>query len=422
MTPEAVRESTAWQPRAALLPPLAALDEHAVEWCMLEDGERAGAPRAVCLLVGDGSAARRALGAAGLISLGRVGPAGAELFVGYDVPRDEWLRLEVTTRLDLGPLQDLGSLVAQGLLARRVRRASVAVLSGDEAFWALLLRAIVATGHLSPATTRRLSALATDARRDGPLGRLVDGLCPQGWSSARVIELARVGDAPALVPLGGELARVWRRRRSTSARLRHLGERARRAAASVGIRAGGLSVALVAPDGAGKSTLAAGLRDVLPVPVRLVYMGMRRDGEGRGGAWALSRLARQWRRYVVARYDVARGRVAIFDRYSYDALLPGPRAHDALRRVRRWLFSHAVPPPHVGVFLDAPGEVMFRRKGEHDVHALERRREDYLRLAARVPRLNVVDATRPPEQVRRDVSTLIWRTWTRRLSRTQGGS
>lgn len=182
----------------------------------------------------------------------------------------------------------------------------------------------------------------------------------------------------------------------------------------------GLSLALVAPDGAGKSTLAAGLRDALPVPVRVVYMGMRDDLGRRSGRWMLPRLARHWRRYLEGRYHVARGRVVIFDRYSYDALLPGPRAHDRLRRARRWIFSHALPPPHLGVVLDAPGEVMFRRKGEHDVASLELRRGHYLRLAARIPRLVVVDASRPPEDVRRDVSRLMWQAWKRH--RSAGGA
>jgi len=417
MTPETAPDFAASSPPPALLPPLAALDEHAVEWCMLEEGgERAGPPRAARLLVADGRAARRGLRAAGLVSLGPAGSVGSELFVGYDVARDEWLRLEVGTRLDLGPLQDLGSLAAQGLLARRVRRGSAAFLARDDAFWALLLRTVLALGDVSPATARRLRELAGHARGDGYLGRLVDELSPQGWSSARVIELARAGDAPALVPLGRELVRAWRRRRSPSARLHHLVERARHGAASFGGR-GGLSVALVAPDGAGKSTLAAVLRDTLPVPVRVVYMGVRRDVRGRDrGAWVLPRLARQWGRYLEARTHVARGRVVIFDRYSYDALLPGPRAQNPLRRARRWLFSHAIPPPHVAVLLDAPGEVMFLRKGEHDVDVLERRRAHYLRLAARVPRLRVVDASLPPERVRCEVSRLVWSTWARRSS------
>ena len=36
----------------------------------------------------------------------------------------------------------------------------------------------------------------------------------------------------------------------------------------------GLTVALLGPDGVGKSTLLAGLAASYPVPVRQIYMGM----------------------------------------------------------------------------------------------------------------------------------------------------
>jgi hypothetical protein len=408
---------------AGLLAPFAALDEHALEWCVLDEDPGGGGPTVARLLVADAGAARRALMSAGLISLGTSGRAPSELFVGYDEPRATWLRIEVTTRLDLGPLRALGELTGQGCLARRVRRGPAAFLAGDDGFWALLLQAAFAEGKVAPATARRLAELAVHARHDGELGRLLDDIGPGGWSSALVLERARGGDAIIMAPLRRELERAYRRRCSNGGRLRHLADRGVHAAARARVGGGGLSLALVAPDGAGKSTLAAGLRDALPVPVCVVYMGMRHDVAGRGpDVWVLPRLVRQWRRYLVGRYNVARGRVVIFDRYSYDALLPGPRAHDPLRRARRWLFSHALPPPHVGVLLDAPGEVMFRRKGEHDVHSLERRRAHYLQLAARVPQLVVVDATRPPEEVQRVVSQLLWRTWIRRRSASRGRS
>lgn len=408
---------------AALLAPFAALDEHALEWCVLGADPGAGGPPVAPLLVANADAAGRALMSDGLISLGRTGRAASEVFVGYDEPRDTWLRIEVTTRLDLGPLRALGELAGQGCLARRVRRGPAAFLADDDAFWAMLLQAAFAEGTVAPAAARRLAELAVHARADGELGRLLDDIGPRGWSSALVLERARARDATITASLRRKLERSYRRGCSNGARLRHLADRGVHAAARARVGGGGLSLALVAPDGAGKSTLAAGLRDALPVPVCVVYMGMRHDGAGRDpGVWVLPRLVRQWRRYLVGRYNVARGRVVIFDRYSYDALLPGPRAHDPLRRARRWLFSHAVPPPHVGVLLDAPGEVMFRRKGEHDAHSLERRRAHYLQLAARVPRLVVVDATRPPEEVQRVVSRLLWRTWTRRRSASGGRS
>ena len=98
----------------------------------------------------------------------------------------------------------------------------------------------------------------------------------------------------------------------------------------------------------------------------------------------------------------------LFDRYAYDALLParwplGPRG-----RLRRWLLGHACPAPQLIVVLDAPGELLHARAGEHDPAVLEAERRAYLRLARGRARAIVIDATREPDRVRRDVTAAIW--------------
>jgi len=72
------------------------------------------------------------------------------------------------------------------------------------------------------------------------------------------------------------------------------------------------------------------------------------------------------------------------------------------------LLSHSCAKPDTFVVLDAPGEVMFARKGEHDVETLEERRQRYLDLQDRYPNVAVVDATQSADDVLRDVSALIW--------------
>jgi thymidylate kinase len=52
--------------------------------------------------------------------------------------------------------------------------------------------------------------------------------------------------------------------------------------------------------------------------------------------------------------------------------------------------------------------VMYARKGEHDLQTLRRLRAGYLALADRDPRVVVVDATQPREDVTRQVSALLW--------------
>jgi thymidylate kinase len=104
----------------------------------------------------------------------------------------------------------------------------------------------------------------------------------------------------------------------------------------------------------------------------------------------------------------------LFDRYSFDALLPPRRPLSRARRMRRRLLGRACPPPSLTVILDAPGELLYARKGEQSPAVLEAERRAYLTLAARLRRVAVVDATQAPDAVRRAVTVAIWERWRRR--------
>jgi hypothetical protein len=67
----------------------------------------------------------------------------------------------------------------------------------------------------------------------------------------------------------------------------------------------------------------------------------------------------------------------------------------------------------VFVVLDAPGQLMFDRKGEHTPEILEERRQRYLELGSRFDNVEVVDATQDAASVRVAVEGLVWRTWSR---------
>ncbi|HEX2064376.1 MAG TPA: hypothetical protein VHE80_08140, partial [Acidimicrobiales bacterium] len=71
-----------------------------------------------------------------------------------------------------------------------------------------------------------------------------------------------------------------------------------------------------------------------------------------------------------------------------------------------WL-RRAFPEPDLAVCLDAPTDVLAARKHEGDARSLERRRQEYLSLAARRPRFEVVNADRPLAEVERDVAERI---------------
>lgn len=220
-----------------------------------------------------------------------------------------------------------------------------------------------------------------------------------------------------------------------------------------------ISVALIGPDGAGKTTIARRLEGALPVPARYLYMGVNleasqvlmpttrllralRRAQGRSvdtagprdhGALAptagaprrvfrelkswlslFHRVLDEWYRQYHAWRWQRRGFVVLFDRhyypdyYAYDvARGPGPRPLH--RRLHGWLLERVYPKPDLLIYLDAPAEVLFARKGEGSVELLERRRRDYLAMADVVPSFSRVDANRPEDEVLKEISELICR-------------
>jgi thymidylate kinase len=182
--------------------------------------------------------------------------------------------------------------------------------------------------------------------------------------------------------------------------------------AAINLAGRGLSVALLAPDGAGKSTLARALASYPSLPVWTAYLGLYPRSERRfavPGVGFCVRAVRQWAHYLLALWHQARGVIVIFDRYPYDARLRPRRSGGRLDRLRRWLLGHVLPPPDLAIVLDAPAEVLRARKDEQDIDELRRQRGEYLGLAGRLPcRTIVVDAGRSESDVRREVTDLIW--------------
>jgi len=217
------------------------------------------------------------------------------------------------------------------------------------------------------------------------------------------------------------------------------------------------TVALIGPDGSGKSTIARRVASALPVPARYLYMGVnlesstemlpttrlvlsakRRAGgrpdmtarvatarpgaAGIGGtvrsvlrisAW----IAEEWYRAALAARARRRGQVVIFDRHffcDYYATDIRPRApgsgeppralasriHGAV--LRRWY-----PRPDVTFLLDAPAAVLFARKREGTIESIEDRRADYLALADVLPAFAVVDVDRSIDAVVADLMDRI---------------
>jgi thymidylate kinase len=230
-------------------------------------------------------------------------------------------------------------------------------------------------------------------------------------------------------------------------------------ATSGAVHSRGLTVALVGLDGAGKTTVAARLATVLDRPTAYVYMGVNAEssnrllpttrlieeikrrrrpagGGGRSGRGSqaapaprrrtilgapvratlgvlrlANRIAEEtYRQRIAARYR-AQGKVVILDRdflfdfHASDIVDRGQRSF--ARRLHGIYLKRFYPRPDLLLFLDAPANVLFARKGEGTVESLTRRRDDYRAALSLVPRHAVIDATRSLDDVTADAAAII---------------
>jgi thymidylate kinase len=228
------------------------------------------------------------------------------------------------------------------------------------------------------------------------------------------------------------------------------------------------TVALIGPDGAGKTTIGRRLERSLPFPVKYIYMGVNVDASNvllpttrlihafkraRGAAPAggppdpsrrpppakgaarrvmrgarsvlrlTNRLAEEWFRQVLSWYHLRRGRIVVFDRhfysdfYAYD-ISAKAEERTLSRRIHGFALKRLYQKPDLVILLDAPAEVLWARKREGTLEALARRREEYLHLRNILDDVAIVDVTQPEEAVFLEVARLIT---DRREARGAGG-
>lgn len=217
------------------------------------------------------------------------------------------------------------------------------------------------------------------------------------------------------------------------------------------------TVALIGPDGSGKSTISARLLSECPIPIQRVYMGINRNESNfslpttrlihwiyrrtgrryhqggprtttaarqpapknpvvrvfrhiKSGLVLTNLIAEEWYRQLVSWYFMRRGRVVIFDRHFYvDYYHYDIEAEDRAwsDRIHGYLLEHFYPRPDIVIYLDAPAALLFARKGEGNLALLEKRRQDYLDMRDKVTHFEIVDASRPVDQVYSDVLSII---------------
>ena len=218
------------------------------------------------------------------------------------------------------------------------------------------------------------------------------------------------------------------------------------------------TVALIGPDGTGKSTISKKLQDLLPLPTKYIYMGINQEAtnftlpttllwkkikrasgrqtdmggppdpnkiqpppknpvkriarELKSGMWIANLIAEEWFRQFVTWYYVSHGSVVIFDRHFYFDYYKYHIAKKGVgrtfsERVHGFVLNRVFPRPDLVIFLDAPAEVLFARKREGSVELLEQRRQEYLQFQGKVRRFVTVDTTQTVDEVARQVCNSI---------------
>lgn len=197
----------------------------------------------------------------------------------------------------------------------------------------------------------------------------------------------------------------------------------------------GRTVAFLGPDGAGKSTVTSVVAPELGA--RVVYLGVNLDedtialpttrllrvlrrrriaaaarhgvqegagprsvGRGAGGrVYLLNLMLEEWYRALIVAYHVWRGRTVLLDRHVVADYYPWDDDRTLLRRVHAALLRAWYPRPDLTIVLDAPAELLHRRRAEDPVVELDRRRHRCLEAAASMPRHVVIDASQPLDAV-----------------------
>jgi len=322
----------------------------------------------------------------------------------YDAELGRFVWVHVQGALNLAGAE----LPAAQILAQVHQDDRLRLPSDDWLLWILLLRALVDKGELAPRHRDIVTELARGwgggppelvglaQRRGVETGRAVSAASRGDWSELMRCSVHR-GDPP---PTG---FRRWRQR------LARLGDLSRL------YEGRGVSVAVIGPDGAGKSRLTAALAQRLPLASRVQYMGLTggrmplADALRVPGLVFAARVLLIWLRYARGLRQIMRGGIAVFDRYTLDGTVPPGMRLSLIGRISRRLQVHVCPLPDLVLLLDASGETLHARSGEYTPEKLESWRRTFALLEGRVEVLEKIDAERSFDEVQADALARVWR-------------
>ncbi len=337
--------------------------------------------------------------------------------------------------------------------ARYLKNAAILDAAGDEGGMVVASRPHQAFCAWFSSLTRwrvfkpRYAPLIEDVVRESPAA--MRGLLHDAFGARlgdELLELAERGQVARCEALAGRCRRaVWRRaflRRplaTVAGAVNHYFHEARQY-----LRPSGACVAVIGPDGAGKSAACHALANtprgglpwkqvearhlyqrVLPLLSELRRGRVRRspaapatvhDPHGkRPHSAAVSLFTLAW--YTVDQWlsrwrwslrKLSQNTLLLHDRHLLEIVIDPKRfRYGGPRWLPRWALR-LLPRPDLVILLDAPAEVLQSRKQEVPFEETARQREAYRSLVASLPQGRIVDASQPAEAVAADVKeTLI---------------
>lgn len=210
-----------------------------------------------------------------------------------------------------------------------------------------------------------------------------------------------------------------------------------------------VAVALVGPDGAGKTTVAKGVQDALGDRVKYIYMGNNPDSSQfslptsravhrakvrkaeksgsvsrsdaaaslhslehrtltRGVPWRaarmLNRITEASAREVLAQSHERRGNLVIFDRHPrFETGRTSTNRKPRTERAYRWFVWSVLPEPDLVILLGAPSDLLFERTQEVPVEYLDKAQRSYRAIGHTCANFVEIDAAQQPHEVINDV-------------------
>lgn len=339
------------------------------------------------------------------------GHGSHRFYFSYCTGEDLWIKLDIVSDISFGQFQELKTDLAYGCLSRRVPLGPLWLPEPHDQAWLQLLHLVLDKGEIAPAKIQAAREATALVSAGDHIAGFIDRQFGEGAAELllHVLRSGRFEEVPARAVAmrtewTGTGPRPWLISLTHRA-LRRFGPR---------LKGRGPVVGALAPDGAGKTTLLNGFRAQCPLPSAYVYMGLWASSpqdrwlKRIRGAQLGRKVYRIFRGGLVARYHSLRGRLVLMDRLAFDAFLPGSQGTDPLSGLTDSLALHLGPRPDLVLVLDAPGEMMFARKGEHSPQILEEWRQSYLKAAKELPSACILDATQSASLVRWNATELVW--------------